>query len=219
MKKSLDRIPVTIQHFYPGELDINKNAKLCGDYVGMVISANHEFVPALSHRSGTQQENFGSGSPWLGKEQKTPLAGFPMPYVEKMMGEQHNIFAQDPHGRTIGFMSFIHDLAKVNPSILQHVNIVAHKGQDAIINYLSTLVVDSRLRGHGVATQLYEYLENNLPKDAVANIQSTRTWSTNNSHLPLLAKRGYKLTDTIKNDRYDVKTNSQVDTVYFAKAL
>lgn len=47
---------------------------------------------------------------------------------------------------------------------------------------------------------------------------STRTWSTNISHINLLKKRNYENTYTIRNDRI-LEDGTKVDTVYFGKNL
>ncbi len=43
---------------------------------------------------------------------------------------------------------------------------------------------------------------------------ATRTWSTNNSHMHLLDKKGFDLVSRLINDR-----GNNIDTVYYAKKI
>ena len=89
---------------------------------------------------------------------------------------------------------------------------------DDINNYISTICVRKEFRRKGITEQMYWYIENSLPKDMSSQYVSTRTWSTNISHINLLKKRNYEITHTIRNDRI-LKDGTKVDTVYFGKNL
>lgn len=66
------------------------------------------------------------------------------------------------------------------------------------------------MRGKGIGTSLYAYVEDVLRPGAVA----IRTWSTNDAQLALLHGRGYRLVRTVRDDR-----GRGVDTLYFTKKL
>jgi hypothetical protein len=109
-------------------------------------------------------------------------------------------------GNIAGFMSFIHNY---RDKVFDSYNIGTN-------NYISTLCVDLKYRHQGLANLLYSYIENDLPIEIRSSFTSTRTWSSNSSHLSLLNKRNYVLVKRVINDReYHGKV---ADTVYLAKS-
>lgn len=76
--------------------------------------------------------------------------------------------------------------------------------------YLSLIVVGHDYRGMKLASKLYASIEDN----AVNNTVRLRTSSRNESQLAVLAKRGYELVETLKDDR-----GEGVDTLKFEKVI
>lgn len=177
----------------------------CKNYMNnildILVECDKEFVPPLSVRNSTKQTDFN----FIGIHDTDNK---PMEYFRKIT-EQHNILTIED-GIVIAFMSFINDYDK---------NEFFHKNNIADINnYISTICVRKEFRRKGITEKMYEYIENNLPKDRASLYVSTRTWSTNLAHINLLKKRNYENTYTIKNDRI-LEDGTKVDTVYFGKNL
>ena len=74
--------------------------------------------------------------------------------------------------------------------------------------YISTLLVHPTGRGKGLTKRMYEVL---FQAYAHAHI-FTRTWSTNEAHIRILADFGFEAFHVLKNHRGD-----GIDTVYFKK--
>lgn len=177
----------------------------CKDYMNnildILVECDKEFVPPLSSRNSTRQVDFNFKG--IYDTDKKPIE-----YLKKIT-EQHNILViQD--GAVIAFMSYIYDYDRNE--------FFNKKNIDDINNYISTICVRKEFRSKGIAEKMYEYIENALPKDISSQYVSTRTWSTNISHINLLKKRNYENTHTIKNDRI-LEDGTKVDTVYFCKKL
>ena len=111
------------------------------------------------------------------------------------------ITAQDETGAVLGMMSVARD--KPLPQL----------GLTATA-YLSTLIVAQAARGRGLARQLYAALFALARSWSEAPIVATRTWSTNDAHLPLIAALGFEEARRLAEDR-----GPGVDTVYFLKRL
>jgi ribosomal protein S18 acetylase RimI-like enzyme len=122
---------------------------------------------------------------------------------------QENIVAVNAANEIVAFMSF-----KNHYPHSENFPGVAEKCD--VISYISTICVLCEYRRFGIARRFYELVETKLPQNI--NCVSTRTWSTNNSHIRLLEKRGYALTRTIFNDRV-TDTGEKLDTVYFCKRV
>ena len=103
-------------------------------------------------------------------------------------------------GKAVGFMSF--RFGNKCGELKNHVP----------ANYVTTVCVSSAARGKGVCTKFYNFLLSGLPQHLRSPFTATRTWNSNDSHLKILDKLGFKLITTLKNHR-----DKGVDTVYYAR--
>ena len=157
------------------------------DVTELLVKADDEFIPPLSTRANTTQMDFAQSS-----SRKKSIE----PYLTKLLTQKFALAIEDGH--VIGFISFIEDY------FAEGVKIPAEN------IYISTICVDKTRRRGNVANSLYELLEDEIDKSAIY----TRTWSTNDAHLGLLKKRGYKLIAKTVGDRAD-----GIDSVYYEKNL
>ena len=171
----------------------------------LIILCDDEFKPRLSVRSSTSE-------PLSKQEQIRDInIGIPSADIEPYFNivlQQKNIMAI-VNGAIVAFMSFKHDFDK--PHCFPAVGV-------GTVNYITTICVHPDVRRRGIATQLYDYIENSLPSDVGANCVATRTWNTNMKHIDLLKKRGYKLSYTIREDRKD-EDGTMLDSVYYCKCM
>ena len=163
-----------------------KLPKLYQSYVWDILCATEkEFIPPLSERKSTTQQSFPG--------EKADKRGLTEYY--KQMLQQEFILAIE-NEKVIGFLSFITD------------HLLQAEGEEFVCDYVSTIVVSSEFRGHGVARKMYNALfENRKGKN-----YATRTWSTNYSHIRLLKRIGFELVALLPNERGD-----GIDTVYYFK--
>lgn len=159
----------------------------------LLTETDKEFIPPLSFREGTTQQNLG------GKAPDIPISLFP--YFTEIQN-QHFIFAINNEDEILGFMSFKHPY--INHNIEEY----------CPCNYISTLCVSKKFRGNGIAGLMYRYIEENLPRSITSGYIATRTWTGNISHIHLLEKRGYALVKQLTNDR-----GKGIHTVYFVKKV
>ena len=150
---------------------------------------NHAFIPPLSARENTYQSNL--------TDQQSISNAEPVQYFETLK-QQSFIVALDNNNQLLGFMSF-------------RMNYICGDLEDNIDTiYISTIIVDEAFRSKGVTTRFYAKMEE-IARQEQRPI-TTRTWSTNNSHIHLLKKIGFTEALVIKNDR-----GINIDTVYFRK--
>ena len=177
----------------------------------MIEDADTEFVPHLSKRSSTTQQVLSDDDPEEGESKERGGTGSIVfdrksdfkkkadvsSYYENVL-RQSAILAIDEEDRVCGFMSFIphHDVEMGS----------SNKLEDVL--YLSTLIVDKKMRRMGISRRMYETLFASFPDRRIV----TRTWSTNDGHLPLLKRLGFQLLEVIPNDR-----GEGIDTVYYGK--
>lgn len=140
----------------------------------LLCETNQEFVPPLSSRRDTKQQNLNSD---LQQEE------LPYSYYEKVIS-QSNLLAVE-NGIVVGFMSF------------EEESIQRIKQETYHCLYLSTLIVKKENRRKGIACLLYKELLNRFSDKSII----TRTWSTNASHINLLEKLGFCVLERIENDR------------------
>ena len=185
---------------YINPSNLAKQENYINDILDILTECDKEFIPSLSSRSSTEQTDF------ITIENKN-INNKPLKYLNKVV-EQNNILVID-NGTIIAFMSFIHNYKSefFNNDNFQDIN-----------NYISTICVRKNFRNQGIAEILYEYIENNLPKDIKSQYVSTRTWSTNIPHISLLKKRNYEITHISKDDRA-LPNGDKIDTFYFGKRL
>lgn len=163
-------------------------AEYSGGVRELLALTEDEFHPPLSGREGTTQT---SG---LNEEQNDALDD----YLKDLLDQQFVLALNDG---VVGFLSFRQDytaepISQYSPS-----------------EYVSTVAVHPEERRQGYAQQMYHTLLTDLPEDIYNSYVTTRTWSTNYSHLNLLDELGFKNVATIPNDR-----GEDVDTVYYAIA-
>lgn len=177
-----------------------QNEKFADSVRELLVLCDKEFIPPLSFRNSSTQKDFSGSS-----QSPNEISGITL-YLNDLM-KQNNIFVLDGEN-LIAFMSF-----KPNHFKFPFDTIIE---PNEVNNYISTLIVHPKYRRFHIAYRLYDYIENLLNNDNMMACISTRTWSTNVSHINLLKKRGYKFIYSAKNDRTDNEGNI-VDTVYYLK--
>lgn len=155
----------------------------------ILCACNNDFIPPLSSRFSTSDILF----------EEDNNAELPKQYFESII-DQNFILVKDTDNKVIGFLSFINGysnqyLLKFSPS-----------------NYISTICIDPNYRGLGIGTELYNFMEQNLPLELTSNFITIRTWSTNFTQLKMLEKRKYRLVKEIKNHR-----GEGISSLYFIK--
>ena len=153
-----------------------------------LLQANdQEFVPPLSDRISTTQQNFEIDSN-IQTENGLNL------YFHNMI-KQSFILALEKK-QVVGFLSYIpnHNLCINSKSI--------------ICDYVTTIIINAKYRKQGIARKMYKHLFSISVSPAFA----TRTWSTNLAHIKLLDSEGFQLFLRIPNDR-----GLGIDTVYYIK--
>lgn len=179
---------------------IDMNTDIAKSIYNLLIACDKEFVPPLSTRNTTTQVNFNLGC--------TLSDLYPYQYLTDILKQQNILAIVDD--LIVGIMSF-----RYNYKFGEAFDINISK--DALNNYVSTICINKDYRRYGIAGRLYNYIENNLPNKYKGDYVSTRTWSTNKSHINLLYKYNYSLAYTVANDRE--YNGTKLDTLYFIKYL
>jgi ribosomal protein S18 acetylase RimI-like enzyme len=161
--------------------------QLVGSVRHLLATVDREFVPPLSSRSDTVSMESPASKPGLDA------------YLEAMR-EELWLLAQRG-GAVVGLLSFRHALA--NRPLAAY----------APSLYATTLAVAPAARRTGVARTLYDALERQALERRVPYV-TTRTWSTNTSHLRLLDERGFVVVDRTPDDR-----GGGIGTLYLACAV
>ena len=147
--------------------------------------ADKEFIPPLSARSSTTQASLNGSSGGNGIDA----------YFSAMENQPVIVALED--GVVAGFMAFkfdhICDEIKRTPNV-----------------YASTCVVSPDHRGKGMMQKFYEEMIRLFPQRPLC----TRTWSTNASHLRVLAKLGFSQIACLKDHR-----GPGLDTVYYFREV
>ena len=156
-------------------LEKDEQQSIYDDAYKMLEAADEEFVPPLSHRSSSTQQNF-SGN--------TKNADGIRQYFEQLKSQRFEIAVED--GVLVGFVSYKenYSCAEIPPSEIPNI-------------YISTLIVSPSARGKGVTKALYNKLFSEYES---VNI-FTRTWSTNIPHIKILQGYGFEVIKVIENDR------------------
>lgn len=148
--------------------------KIYDEAYKLLAAADNEFVPPLSSRNSSTQQDFSVSI----KSDNISA------YFEQLKNQRFAAaFEED---ELIAFVSFKENYTCCGISETELPNI-----------YLSTLIVSPKARGKGVTTALYQKLFSEYKK---VNI-FTRTWSTNIAHIKILKKYGFELIKTLENDR------------------
>ncbi len=156
-------------------LSKEEQQSIYADAYKMLEAADKEFVPPLSFRSSSTQQNLLKSI-----ENSDGIKQ----YFEQLKSQRFAAVFED--GELIGFVSYKEDYSCPEIPSGELPNI-----------YLSTLVVSPKARGKGVTTALYEKLFSHYED---VNI-FTRTWSTNFAHIKILGKYGFEVIKVLKNDR------------------
>ena len=160
------------------EIRILSNAEqecIYTDGYELLAAADNEFVPPLSHRSSSTQQNL--------LEYTKNSDGIRQYFAALKKQRFAAAFEED---KLIGFVSYKENYSCPDIPAEECPNI-----------YISTLIVSPAARGKGVTTALYKKLFYHY--EAV-NI-FTRTWSTNFAHIKILEKFGFEVIKVLRNDR------------------
>lgn len=149
----------------------------------LLRQVDREFCPPLSSRPDTSAL---SGSP----------AQEPSAYVEAMKRESWLLAVEQ--GCVVGILSFVlhqedRELPQCTPAL-----------------HATTVAVAPRRRRAGIATLLYDALADQARRRGVPYL-TTRTWTTNGSHIGVLAHRGF-----VEVARQPGERAPGVGSVYFA---
>ncbi len=156
----------------------------------MLCKYNNSFVPPLSGRSGTSDNDL-----------LHPTGDIlPTEYFSQLSRQEILVFRK--HNQICGFMSFYGGY---------HCSEITGAGSAL---YVSTIIVDESFRGCGITKEMYNYLENRVAAARSENMIVTRTWSGNHSHLHILEKCGFKSLLCIEDDR-----GPGIDTLYYGKII
>ena len=148
------------------------------------------FIPPLSNRESTCQKDL------HGHAVSAPEG--PRSYFEQLQKQSFLLAVEQDE--VVGFFSFRQGHL---PPPLQQLH-----SEDTLPVYITTIIVDQRMRRRGIARSFYDLLMSLFPEQTM--LISTRTWSTNNSHISLLEKMGFTGPLRIENDR-----GPGIDTVYY----
>lgn len=159
----------------------------------LLFACDKEFVPYLSARNSSTQDN-------LKQKKEGYLNEAPITYFKQMIQQDFIIAVED--AALLGFLTFIPNYENdiFNNYVTEDNNM-----------YVTTICVDTKYRGRGIATKLYEELEEKMLKEKRTCI-STRTWSTNISHIKILERKGFENICTLKDHR-----GKGIDTKYYLK--
>ena len=148
----------------------------CGydrDILGLLEQADGEFIPPLSARGSTTQQDLAANE---------AVSTGVLDYYETMAQQPAILAVED--GRCLGFMAFKIDYAC--PQSPGFPNL-----------YASTCVVHPDFRGRGMMRGFYEAMIAAFPTRPIY----TRTWHENIGHLKVLGRLGFTLLETLENDR------------------
>ena len=155
-------------------LEKEKQQSLYDDAYKMLQAADNEFIPPLSSRSSSTQQDFSARAKNNSIEQ----------YFRQLKNQRFAAAFED--GELVAFVSYKENYSCTEISAKELPNI-----------YISTLVVSPKSRGKGVTKALYGRL---FSKYENVNI-FTRTWSTNIAHIKILQSYGFEVLKVLENDR------------------
>lgn len=154
----------------------------------LLVDADRSFIPPLSSRSSSVQSE-------LGAHDFDPLG--PRTYFASLR-EQWFQLARTDTGLVIGLMSH-------RPRYILPVDL-----EGGAHHYVSTVIVDRSYRRQGITRRMYTELLR-WAAEAEEGV-ATRTWSTNDGHLALLAQMGFAVVHRLVDDR-----GGGLDTVYLVR--
>lgn len=163
----------------------------------LVAQADREFIPPLSSRSSTTQ-------------QRLDLT------IDSSQTASTDAYCRELETQSFVFAVVSGDATTTQKSIIAFLSYRPHTllfdRQQPQSLYVSTIIVDPKFRGQGLAQRLYDALFVLAAENG--ETVSTRTWSTNNAHISLLKKNQFDLIKTIPNDR-----GEGLDTVYYERQI
>lgn len=170
----------TIKHY-----NILKDKDVWDSVDSLLRECDDEFVPALSSR-GYHGE--------ILPEKKQDTTNFS--YMRELR-DQHILTIETADG-ICGFLSFYHKYPDDEFKTI------------GLSNYIMTICVTHSERRKGFGHALYDFLLNHLDERYRMRYVSTRTWSTNESHIHLLKKLGFQ------EDHIEVNARgNNIDTIYY----
>lgn len=150
------------------ELQYFDSVATCGyaeDIQSLLVQADKEFIPPLSARGSSTQQNLSS---------RTTVSDGARDYFNAMSAQPVVVAVEND--RCYGFMAFKRD----------YVCEYYHKTPNL---YASTCVVHPDARGKGLMRGFYQTIIDLFPQCSIY----TRTWHTNVSHLKVLDRLGFSL--------------------------
>lgn len=162
----------------------------------ILCECDQEFIPSLSARESSFQNN-------LQLEGISNQEVIPKSYYKEMI-KQHFILAVDQqNGKVVGFMTFKSDyqceeLNNYSPSV-----------------YITTICVTKEYRNKNITRKFYELVQSDqiIASVNMPNV-TTRTWSSNHSHIHILETIGFEVSERLPDHR-----GVGIDTIYFGKRL
>ena len=160
----------------------------------ILCECDNEFFPPLSVRRSTFQSAL---------QHEENHEDLPYSYYEEIIKQPLILALNKESGKTVGFMTFIHnyscsELKGFSPS-----------------NYISTICVRKSARNQGITRQFYKMIQSEtIPSQFRMPFLSTRTWSTNSSHLHILETLGFVVSARLIDHR-----GQGIDTIYLAKKV
>ncbi len=159
------------------------------DVMNLLIEADNDFIPPLSSRSSTVNQNPASTDP----EFKIPLEYF------DELNTQKFILATDK-GRIVAFLSYKDDM------------LLKIKEQEEVVTYISTVIVQKDIRNQGIAHKLLATCIKKCNKSKT--LVSSATWNKNSAYGIVLYDFGFAPFKVIENDN-----DNGVHTVYFYRTF
>ena len=155
----------------------------------IVKKSDNDFIPPLSARTDTVHK-FSDHKEVQNAKKEEVLAKF----FYELKKESFVLILND--GKIEGFMSFIKEYPlKIDQGTI-------------ICDYITIIIIDPNCRNKGYTQKMYYEILTARKEKKIA----TRTWSTNNSHMNILDKLGFKLIQRDINDR-----GENIDSVYYLK--
>ena len=140
----------------------------------LLETADQEFVPPLSARTGTTQQILNAVT-----DTQSGISA----YLDQLAGQAFVLACCSD--RVVGFLSFIPDYLLTAGEL------------NLRCDYISTVIVLPEYRRRGITSGMYHTLFHKLPD----HILATHTWSQNTAHLRILHRLGFRLALTLPDDR------------------
>lgn len=156
---------------------------------GILSCVDEEFVPPLT---GEFRENITRTDEEGGQ---TDIEG----YVQRCL--ERPLIGAILDGRLVGLLSF------------EHIDNAPPIEPYTPTNHVEIIAVHPEYRGQGLATEMYNYVIEELPSELSRPHISTKTWDSNTRHIEILDRFGFKLVHREPDDR-----GPGVDTVYYARS-